>query len=84
MTTERDGVRERTIWAELGRSSLEYMLTRWLQRNDGNGDSRVLTIWAWVALPRREELVETAESTSAASELGVRKGMVGNEAHGRR
>lgn len=28
VTTERLGVSERRSWAELGRSSLEYMLTR--------------------------------------------------------
>lgn len=82
MTTVRDGVSERTSCAELGRSSLEYMLTRWLERNDGNGVSRVLIIWAWAARPIKDEQVEMADSTRAASELGERKGMVGNYAHG--
>lgn len=82
VTTVRDGVNERTSWAELGRSSLEYMLTRWLKRKEDRGVSRVLMIWAWVARPRREERVETADSSRAARELGVRKGMVGNYRHG--
>lgn len=44
MTTEREltGVNWRTSWAELGRSSLEYMLMRWLDRKDGMGAMRVL------------------------------------------
>ena len=76
MTTERDGVSERTSWAELGRSSLEYMLMRWLERKEGKGVRRVLMIWAWVARPRREERVEIDNSIKAASEVGARKVMV--------
>lgn len=77
MTTERDGASDRTTWAELGRSSLEYMLTRWLQMKGGSGEPRVLMIWAWTARPRRDERVDTADSTREASELTVRNGMVG-------
>lgn len=53
MTTEREGLSWRTSWAESGRSSLEYMLTRWLERKEGSGASRVLIIWACAALPSR-------------------------------
>lgn len=82
VTTERDGVSERMSWAELERSSLEYMLTRWFERKDGRGVSKVLTIWAWAERPSREERVETADSTRAARVLGERKGMLGNYSHG--
>lgn len=60
------------------------MLTRWLERNGGSGESRVFTIWAWAALAKREDLVEMAESTRAARALAVRKTIVGKKAHGRR
>lgn len=58
MTTERElgRVKERTSWAELRRSSLEYILMRWLERNGGRSYwPRVLMIRAWTALPRRRE-----------------------------
>lgn len=55
VTTEGLGVSERTSWAELGRSSLEYMLTRWLERKEGKGVKRVLMMWAWTARPVMEE-----------------------------
>lgn len=44
VTTEREriGVNWRTSWAEFERSSLEYMLMRWLDRKDGMGAVRVL------------------------------------------
>lgn len=66
MTTEREGLSWRTSWAELGRSSLEYILTRWLERKEGCGASRVLIIWACAARPRREDRVDTADSTMEA------------------
>lgn len=66
MTTEREGLSWRTSWAELGRSSLEYILTRWLERKEGCGESRVLIIWACTARPSREDRVDTADSTREA------------------
>lgn len=36
-TTEGEGSRERRREAEPGRSSLEYMLMRWLERKEGRG-----------------------------------------------
>lgn len=58
MTTERKagGVSERTSWAESSRSSLEYMLMRWLTRNEGSWFwYKVLKILAWMARPSRIE-----------------------------
>ncbi|KAJ0523827.1 hypothetical protein HanIR_Chr10g0498001 [Helianthus annuus] len=56
-------------WAESRRSSLEYMFTRWLQRNVGKGRSMDLIILAWVARPTPEERVEMAVSRSQTMEL---------------
>lgn len=70
MTTVRGLVSERRISAELIRSSLEYMLTRWLQRKDERGVSWVLRMSAWAARPSREEWVETADSSREPSRFG--------------
>lgn len=67
VTTVGRWVSERTSWAELRRSSLEYMLTRWLERKDGRGVSCVLIMCAWTARPRMELLVETADSSKLPS-----------------
>ena len=44
VTTQRIGVSWRMSWAELGRSSLEYMLMRWMERKGGIVHWRVLRI----------------------------------------
>ena len=76
MTTEREGLSSRTSWAELGRSSFEYILTRWFKRKEGRGASRVLILCACAARPSREDLVDTADSTRVASELGVKNDII--------
>lgn len=70
MTTVRGLVSNRRISAELIRSSLEYMLTRWLQRKEERGVSWVLRMSAWTARPSREERVETADSNKEPSRFG--------------
>lgn len=75
MTTERVGASWRRRWAELGRSSLEYMLMRWLERKGGMVglvSERDLRIWAWMDLPRRGEWSEREDWMREARKLGVK------------
>lgn len=75
VTTEGSGSRDRRVAAAVGRSSLEYMLTRWLERNAGSGlGERCLTAVAWAARPRRAERMATASSTAAARDSGSGEG----------